>query len=373
MAGCVAQAEGAEIMRRAPYVDLVAGPQTYHRLPEFLARARAGKKPVETDFLAESKFESLPMARPDARKPVASFVSIQEGCDKFCAFCVVPYTRGAEYSRPAEQVLREIEALANSGAREISLLGQNVNAWRGQGLDGKAWTLEKLIAKIAGLRGIARIRYTTSHPNDMTDALIEAHRDIPKLMPYLHLPVQSGSDRILAAMNRKHTRRDYLAIIEKVRRARPDIALSSDFITGFPGETETDFADTMALAREVNFAMAYSFKYSARPGTPAEGAGNQIEESVSARRLGQLQALLLGQQREFNQAAVGRTIDILVEKTGRNPGQIGGRTPWNQAAHFEGDAALTGKTVSIEVTGLTANSLAARLAPARLQDREAQL
>ncbi len=360
VAGCVAQAEGDEIIRRAPDVDLVFGPQTYHELPQFLQLAATGRKVVATRLRAEGKFAGLP-PRPVLRaRPVSSFVSIQEGCDKFCGFCVVPYTRGAEFSRPAAQVLDEAEQLISAGTREIVLLGQNVNAYHGAGPDGGHWPLEKLIAKLAGLPGIARIRYMTSHPNDMSDGLIEAHRDIAKLMPYLHLPVQSGSDRVLSAMNRRHTRRDYFRIIEKLRKVRPDIAFSSDFIAGFPGETEQDFNETMSLAREIGFASAYSFKYSARPGTPAEAAAAQVDEAAKTRRLLALQALLLDQQRAFNQATVGRALDVLVEKTGRRAFQLGGKTPYHQAAHFDGGAELIGQVVRVEIIEMLANSLTAR-------------
>ncbi|MBE7213489.1 MAG: tRNA (N6-isopentenyl adenosine(37)-C2)-methylthiotransferase MiaB, partial [Gluconacetobacter diazotrophicus] len=282
VAGCVAQAEGEELVRRAPFVDIVLGPQTYHRLPELVARAaRAGGVVIDTDFPAESKFDHLPDPGPDAGAgEVTAFLTVQEGCDKFCSFCVVPYTRGAEASRPAASVLHEARRLAARGVREITLLGQNVNAYHGAGPDGTDWDLPTLMRALATIPGVARLRYTTSHPRDMTDALIEAHRDLPQLMPFLHLPVQSGSDRMLRAMNRGHAAADYLRLVERLRRARPDIALSSDFITGHPGETDADFADTVRLVREVGFAQAFSFRYSARPGTPAAGAPNPVPDAV---------------------------------------------------------------------------------------------
>ncbi|WP_245469219.1 tRNA (N6-isopentenyl adenosine(37)-C2)-methylthiotransferase MiaB, partial [Mesorhizobium sp. M7A.F.Ca.US.005.03.1.1] len=294
VAGCVAQAEGAEIIRRSPAVDLVIGPQTYHRLPDVLARVRGGEKIVETDYAIEDKFEHLPQPKRAEviKRGVTAFLTVQEGCDKFCTFCVVPYTRGSEVSRPVAQIVAEAERLAEAGVREVTLLGQNVNAWHGQGENGHEWGLGRLLFRLAEIPGLARLRYTTSHPRDMDDELIAAHRDLPSLMPYLHLPVQSGSDRILKAMNRRHTARDYLALLDRIRTARPDIALSGDFIVGFPGETEADFEATMELVRQVNYASAFSFKYSPRPGTPGAEMPDHVPEAVKDERLQRLQALL---------------------------------------------------------------------------------
>ena len=350
VAGCVAQAEGAEIAARAPYVDLVFGPQTLHRLPEMVARsARAGGLVLDTDFPEESKFDHLPEAR--TTQGVTAFLTVQEGCDKFCSFCVVPYTRGAETSRPAAAVLAEAQRLVDAGAREITLLGQNVNAYHGDG----AGTLARLIEMLAAIPGLARIRYTTSHPRDMDDALIAAHRDIPALMPMLHLPVQSGSDRVLAAMNRGHTAADYLRIVEKLRAARPDLALTSDFIVGHPGEDAADHAATLNLVREVGFAGAFSFKYSSRPGTPAARAA-QLDEATKDARLAELQALIAEQQLGFNRARIGSSFDVLVTGPGRHPGQIAGRSPWLQAVHAEGTAEA-GTTLRMRAISATANSL----------------
>jgi len=359
VAGCVAQAEGEDIRRRAPVVDLVVGPQAYHRLPEMLKRSGG----VDTDFPAEDKFDHLPPALPArtrARGPSA-FLTVQEGCDKFCTFCVVPYTRGGEISRPAAKILAEARALAAAGVREIMLLGQNVNAYHGEGPDGGVWTLARLMRAAAEIGGIERIRYATSHPRDMSDELIALHADLPEAMPYLHLPVQSGSDRILKAMNRKHTAAEYLGIIEKMRRARPDIAITSDFIVGFPGESDADFAATMRLAREVGYAAAYSFKYSERPGTPAADRLNQTPETAKHERLLELQALILQQQTAFNAATVGRTVDVLFEKPGRHPGQIGGKSPYLQAVHVDGPLSSIGHIGAVEITGIKANSLAGTL------------
>ena len=359
VAGCVAQAEGAEILARAPYVDIVLGPQTYHKLPEMVARAsRAAGAVIETDFPAETKFDHL----PDAAAPqgVTAFLTIQEGCDKFCSFCVVPYTRGAEASRPAASVLAEARRMVAGGAREITLLGQNVNAWHGAGPDGAPATLGRLVRWLAEIPGLRRIRYTTSHPRDMDGELIAAHGEVPALMPFLHLPVQSGSDRILAAMNRKHTAAEYLGIIERLRAARPDIALSSDFIVGHPGESEADFQATMDLIRAVGFAQAFSFKYSPRPGTPAAGQP-QVAEDVKDRRLQELQALLREQQAAFNARCTGRRIPVLVTGAGRHPGQIGGRSPWLQPVHANGSLDLVGREVMMDVTAAHANSLTATL------------
>ena len=356
VAGCVAQAEGAEILARAPYVDIVLGPQTYHRLPEMVAQAsRAAGAVIDTDFPAESKFDHLPEAASPSG--VSAFLSIQEGCDKFCSFCVVPYTRGAEASRPPASVLAEARRLVASGAREITLLGQNVNAYHGEADDG-TWSLARLLYALAEIPDLARLRYTTSHPRDMGDDLIAAHRDLPVLMPFLHLPVQSGSDALLASMNRRHTRADYLRVIEKLRAARPDLALSSDFIVGHPGESNADFADTMRLVREVGFAQAYSFKYSQRPGTPAAGAPRQVEEALKDARLQELQAVLRDQQAAFNRACAGLTLDVLITGPGRHPGQVGGRSPYLQAVHLDGPADWAGQVVPVRITTANANSLA---------------
>jgi tRNA-2-methylthio-N6-dimethylallyladenosine synthase len=365
VAGCVAQAEGAEILARAPYVDIVLGPQTYHRLPEMVARAaRAGHAGqagpvIETDFPAEQKFDFL----PDEAAPqgISAFLTIQEGCDKFCSFCVVPYTRGAEASRPAAAVLAEARRLAAQGAREIALLGQNVNAWHGEAPDGSVWGLGRLLRELADIPGVLRLRYTTSHPRDMDDDLIGAHRDIPALMPFLHLPVQSGSDRILAAMNRGHTADDYLRLIERLRAARADLALSSDFIIGHPGETEADFAATMALIRKVGFAQAFSFNYSPRPGTPAAGAPAQVAEAEKNRRLYALQALLREQQAAFNTACAGLSLPVLFTGLGRHPGQIAGRSPFLQPVHVIGPADLIGTETPVRIMAAHTNSLSGTL------------
>jgi len=354
VAGCVAQAEGELMLRRAPVIDLLVGPQTYHRLPEMIARiSRAGGKALEADFPALEKFDALPDA---GARGLSAFLTVQEGCDKFCSFCVVPYTRGAEYSRPPEAVIAEAKALVAGGVREIVLLGQNVNAYRGEAGDGKSWSLARLCEALAQIDDLARIRYTTSHPRDMDDDLIAAHRDNDKLMPFLHLPVQSGSDAILAAMNRQHRAEDYLRTIGQVRAARPDIALSSDFIVGFPGESDADFEATMALVRQVKFAQTFSFKYSKRPGTPAAAAPKQISEGVKNERLQALQKLLLEQQDAFNDAAIGSTMDVLFEKPGRGRGQFVGRSPWLHPVHAEGKE-LIGKILPVKIIARTANSL----------------
>ena len=356
VAGCVAQAEGAEIIARAPLVDLVVGPQSYHLLPDLVRRARAGEKRlVETDFPAEDKFAALP-ARQKRQAP-AAFLTIQEGCDKFCTFCVVPYTRGAEFSRPVAAVMAEAEKLASYGVREMTVLGQNVNAYAGEGPGGAPWSLARLLAALAEIPGIERLRYTTSHPADMSDDLIAAHRDIPVLMPYLHLPFQAGSDRILAAMNRKHTAAHYLRLVERIRGARPDIALSTDIIVGFPGETVDDFAATMAIVEEVGFAGAYSFKYSPRPGTPAATLAEQVPESEKTERLAVLQARLSAQQAAFNAAQVGRVLPVLFERNGRKSGQIAGRSPYLQAVHVEAEEARIGEIFSVRITQAGPNSL----------------
>ena len=344
VAGCVAQAQGAEIIRRQPAVDLVVGPQSYHRLPEMIARAhRSAGERLATDFEADAKFDALPILR--APGGVSAFLTVQEGCDRFCTFCVVPYTRGAEYSRPVDDILIEARGLAAGGVREITLLGQNVNAY-----EHGAVGLAGLVRRLATIPGLARIRYTTSHPVDMGDDLIAAHGEVAALMPYLHLPVQSGSDRILKAMNRAHTTQSYLATIDRLRQARPDLALSSDFIVGFPGETEADFEATMSLIRDVRFASAFSFKYSRRPGTPAAAMAAQVDEDVKSERLARLQALLEAQQRDFNASMRGRTMDVLVEKPGRHAGQVIGRSPYLQAVHFEGSTSLIGCIVPVEIT-----------------------
>ncbi len=362
--GCVAQAEGEEITRRAPFVDLVFGPQTYHRLPELVARAldADGDGVVDTGFPVEPKFDHLPQAR-EARGPTA-FLTVQEGCDKFCTFCVVPYTRGAEYSRPAAQVLAEACRLAGSGVREITLLGQNVNAYHGEAPDGRDWGLGDLVRAMAELPGIERIRYTTSHPRDVDDGLVAAHREVPQLMPFLHLPVQSGSDRVLAAMNRRHSTADYRHIVERLREARPDLALSSDFIVGYPGETEADFAATLGLVGEIGFAQAYSFKYSPRPGTPAASAEAQIPDPVKAERLAVLQRLLAEQQRGFNEACVGCVLPVLLEKPGRHDGQLVGRSPYLQSVHLMAPTGRIGDIVPATITGAGLNSLSGSLAEA---------
>jgi tRNA-2-methylthio-N6-dimethylallyladenosine synthase len=363
VAGCVAQAEGGEILRRQPAVDLVVGPQNYHRLPQLL-RARRPGGTVDTDFPVEDKFDHLPASAPAAirARGVAAFVTVQEGCDKFCSFCVVPYTRGGEVSRPVAQVLAEIERLARAGVAEVTLIGQNVNAYHGRSADGRIASLAELIGQAAKIPGVLRLRYATSHPSDMGEDLIRAHRDIPALAPYLHLPIQSGSDRILAAMNRRHSARDYLDLVARVRRARPDIALSSDFIVGFPGESDADFAATLALVREVGFASSYAFKYSARPGTPAAGEEGQIDEATKVQRLAELFALLEEQRLAFNRGLVGRRFDVVFEKPGRRPGQIIGRSPYMQSVYAEGDLSLIGAMAEVEVVGVGPNSLIGRLA-----------
>ncbi len=361
VAGCVAQAEGEEISRRAPFVDMVFGPQTYHRLPEMVAKATGRKTVLDTEFPAEPKFDQLPA--PSAQG-VTAFLSVQEGCDKFCTFCVVPYTRGAEYSRPAASVIAEARGLVAQGVRELTLLGQNVNAYHGEGVNGREWSFARLIRALAEIDGLARIRYTTSHPNDMDDDLIAAHGDLPQLMPFLHLPVQSGSDTVLAAMNRKYTADDFRRVVDRLRKARPDLALSSDFIVGFPGESDADFEMTMALVREIGFAMAYSFKYSRRPGTPASVIAKQVGEDVKTARLDALLALLLDQQRAFNAGMVGRELDVLFAAPGRHDGQVMGRSPYLQAVHIEAGeqvSALIGKIARVRVLSAATNSLAGEL------------
>ncbi|MGE3306315.1 MAG: tRNA (N6-isopentenyl adenosine(37)-C2)-methylthiotransferase MiaB [Rhizobiaceae bacterium] len=356
VAGCVAQAEGHEIIRRSPVVDLVIGPQTYHRLPEAVRKVRRGERVVETEYAVEDKFEHLPQpSRADvAGRGVTAFLTVQEGCDKFCTFCVVPYTRGSEVSRPVAQIVAEAERLAQSGVRELTLLGQNVNAWHGEGAgpDGttRDWGLGRLLYRLAEIPGIARLRYTTSHPRDMDDELIAAHRDLPALMPYLHLPVQSGSDRILKAMNRRHTAADYLRLIERIRAERADIAMSGDFIVGFPGESDADFEATAEIVRAVGYAQAFSFKYSQRPGTPGADLPGQVAEPVKDERLARLQALLTEQQQRFTASVVGRDIDLLIDKPGRRPGQIVGRSPWLQPVIVDETAGRIGDIVPVRIT-----------------------
>ncbi len=359
VAGCVAQAEGAEIIRRAPTVDLVFGPQSYHRLPQLLDRAKRDGKAVDTEFPADDKFDHLaaPSTAVIRGRGVSAFVTVQEGCDKFCTFCVVPYTRGAEVSRPVRKILAEIEHLAAAGVREVTLIGQNVNAYHGDGPDGRPWPLPRLLERAARIQGIARLRYTTSHPGDMNDDLIAAHRDLPELMPQLHLPVQSGSDRILAAMNRRHSLADYLDIVRRLRAARPDLALTSDFIVGFPGETESDFAATLRLIDDVGFAGAFSFKYSPRPGTPGADMDDQVPEDVKSERLQRLQDAIDRQQEAFNQSCVGRTFDVLFEKPGRHGGQIVGRSPYLQPVPVAAQPSLIGEIAAVTISEAAGNSL----------------
>ena len=359
VAGCVAQAEGSEIQRRAPYVDMVFGPQTYHQLPEMIARISRGSGAIlNTDFPAEPKFDLLPQNNSGA---VSGFLSIQEGCDKFCTFCVVPYTRGAEYSRTPQAIIDEAKRMVEAGAREISVLGQNVNAYHGSDADGKTWNLARLLRGLAEIPNLLRLRYTTSHPRDMDDELIAAHRDITQLMPLLHLPVQSGSDAMLEAMNRKHTADDYKRTLDKLRAARPEIAFSSDFIIGFPGETDKDFEATMQLARDVGFAQAYSFKYSRRPGTPAAAMTNQIAENVKDARLKEFQELLGAQQKSFNRATVDKTMPVLFEKMAREDGFLFGRTPYAQTTLVKGNERLVGQEMNVVITEGGPNSLVGEL------------
>ncbi|MBL8598157.1 MAG: tRNA (N6-isopentenyl adenosine(37)-C2)-methylthiotransferase MiaB [Devosia sp.] len=363
VAGCVAQAEGEEIARRSKAVDLVFGPQSYHRLPELLSRVRRGTPVVETEFPEEDKFEHLPLAQKQVirSRGLTAFLTVQEGCDKFCSFCVVPYTRGAETSRPLEQVLTEARRLIEAGVRELTLLGQNVNAYHGLDAAGRSIGLGELCARLAEIEGLARLRYTTSHPSDMTDELIAAHRDNDKLMPYLHLPVQSGSDTILKAMNRRHTRADYLRTIERIKAARPDMALSGDFIVGFPGETDADFEQTLSIVREVGYASAFTFKYSIRPGTPGADMDGQVEEAVKTERLARLNELVTAQMRGFARACVGRTLDVLLDKPGRLPGQLGGRSPYLQAVHLEASADLIGTVQPVLIVGAGNNSIEGKI------------
>ncbi len=362
VAGCVGQAEGGEILRRAPQVDIVLGPQTYHRLPELVARALRsgpGRGVLDTEFPIESKFDHLP--EEAASQGPAAFLSVQEGCDKFCTFCVVPYTRGAEFSRSVAEVVAEAERLVASGAAELTLLGQNVNAYHGAAPDGVIWGLGRLLRRLAQMEGLERLRYTTSHPCDLDDELIEVHGELDKLMPYLHLPLQSGADSVLEAMNRRHTADDYRRVVERLRTARPDLALSSDFIVGFPGETDRDFAETLRLVAEIGFAQAYSFKYSPRPGTPAAMAEPQVPEAVKAERLAELQTLINAQQAAFNRASEGRTMTVLLERPGRQFGQLLGRSPYMQAVHVAAPDRLQGRIVPVRIDRGLANSLAGTL------------
>ena len=360
VAGCVAQAEGEEMLARAPIVDLLVGPQAYHRLPELIRKIEEGERGLlEVDFPADDKFEKIPAAKSAqiiARGPTA-FVTVQEGCDKFCTFCVVPYTRGSEFSRPVDKIVAETTRLCASGVKEITLLGQNVNAYHGLGPDGASWSLGRLLYALAEVPGLERLRYTTSHPLDMDDVLIAAHGDLPELMPYLHLPVQSGSDKILAAMNRKHTTAIYYDVIKRIRDARPDIALSSDFIVGFPGESDADFAATMQLVRDMEYSQAFSFKYSPRPGTPAADMEPQVEEQVKSERLSELQVLLRQQQHTFNHNCMGRKLPILFTGKGRNPGQLVGRSPYLQPVHADGPEEFIGSIQNVDITQVGTNSL----------------
>ncbi|MCT6860763.1 tRNA (N6-isopentenyl adenosine(37)-C2)-methylthiotransferase MiaB [Bartonella apis] len=356
--GCVAQAEGEEILRRAPTVDLVVGPQTYHRLPELLRKVHEGKKIVETEYAVEDKFAHLPHHNRQAvkKRGVTAFLTVQEGCDKFCTFCVVPYTRGSEVSRPIGQIINEARELVDAGVKEITLLGQNVNGWHGISQDGSQWRLGNLLYELAKIDGLKRLRYTTSHPRDMDDSLIAAHGNLEMLMPYLHLPVQSGSDRILKAMNRQHKAADYLKLIERIRKARPDIAFSGDFIVGFPGETDEDFEATMKLVEEVGYSSAYSFKYSPRPGTPGATMKNHVDESVKDERLQRLQTLILDQQHRFLKSKIGERVEVLVEKAGRHDGQMVGRSPWLLPVVVSTNAKI-GEIIPVDITEALPNSL----------------
>ena len=364
VAGCVAQAEGAEIVSRAPVVDVVVGPQSYHHLPELLARAEKDGRALETEFPTEDKFAFLPPPKPDIirARGISSFVTIQEGCDKFCTFCVVPYTRGAEVSRPVVKIIDDVERLADHGVREITLIGQNVNAYHGEGPDGRIWSLGMLLRRLAEIPGIVRLRYSTSHPRDVDEALIEAHRDVPAVMPFVHLPVQSGSDRILSAMNRKHTADDYRRAVDLFRAAGQDVAFSSDFIVGFPGETEEDFRATLALVTQIGYAAAYSFKYSPRPGTPAADMREMVPADEMDERLARLQELIDSQQSAFNRASIGTTVDVLFERPARNPGQIVGRTAYLQPAHVMASETIVGQVLPVKIESLERYSLLGKLA-----------
>jgi len=365
VAGCVAQAEGEEIIHRAPVVDVVVGPQSYHHLPQLLARASREGKAIETEFPPQDKFGFLPQPKPESirARGISAFVTVQEGCDKFCTFCVVPYTRGAEVSRPVEKIVDDVKRLTENGVRELTLIGQNVNAYHGEGPDGKSWPLGKLLHRLAAIPGVARLRYSTSHPRDVDDSLIEAHRDLASLMPFVHLPVQSGSDRILAAMNRKHTVKDYRAVIDRFRNVRQDIAFSSDFIVGFPGERDEDFSATLALVMQIGYAAAYSFKYSPRPGTPAADMLETVSTSDMDERLARLQELIDSQQSAFNRAAIGTTVDVLFERPARNPGQIVGRTAWLQPAHVLASPDIIGEVLPVKIESLERYSLLGELVP----------
>ncbi|HVX74522.1 MAG TPA: tRNA (N6-isopentenyl adenosine(37)-C2)-methylthiotransferase MiaB [Bradyrhizobium sp.] len=366
VAGCVAQAEGEEIIRRAPVVDIVVGPQSYHHLPQLLARAERDGRALETEFPVEDKFGFLAQPKPEAirARGISSFVTVQEGCDKFCTFCVVPYTRGAELSRPVSRIIDDVTRLADNGVREVTLIGQNVNAYHGEGPDGRDWSLGDLMYRLARIPGILRLRYSTSHPRDVDETLIAAHRDLPELMPFVHLPVQSGSDRILAAMNRKHTADEYRRVIDRFRTTSQDIAFSSDFIVGFPGETEEDFAATLALVTQIGYAAAYSFKYSPRPGTPAADMQEMASAAEMDERLERLQRLIDDQQSAFNRAAIGRTVDVLFERAARNPGQIVGRTAYLQPAHVMASPEIIGQVLPVTIDSLERYSLLGRLASA---------
>src|SRR3954469_11730997 len=369
VAGCVAQAEGAEIIRRAPVVDVVVGPQSYHHLPQLLARAGRDGRALETEFPVDDKFGFLAPPKPEAirARGISSFVTVQEGCDKFCTFCVVPYTRGAEVSRPVQRIIDDVLRLADNGVREITLIGQNVNAYHGEGPEGRTWSLGTLLHRLAAIEGIVRLRYSTSHPRDVDDSLIEAHRDLPALMPFVHLPVQSGSDRLLAAMNRKHTADDYRRVIDRFRDARQDIAFSSDFIVGFPGEGEEDFCATLALVAQIGYAGAYSFKYSPRPGTPAADMRETVSAKEMDERLGRLQELIDSQQSAFNKAAIGLTVDVLFERPARNPGPIVGRTAYLQPAHVFASPGIIGEVLPVTIESLERYSLLGTLALSQMR------
>jgi tRNA-2-methylthio-N6-dimethylallyladenosine synthase len=375
VAGCVAQAEGNEIIRRAPVVDVVVGPQSYHHLPQLLARAKAGGRALETEFPIEDKFGFLPPPKPAAirARGISSFVTVQEGCDKFCTFCVVPYTRGSEVSRPVARIVDDIKRLADNGVREITLIGQNVNGYHGDGPDGRPWPLGTLLRHLAAIPGIERLRYSTSHPRDVEDTLIEAHRDLPQVMPYVHLPVQSGSDRILAAMNRKHTADDYRRVIDRFLDVRQDIAFTSDFIVGFPGESDEDFAATLALVTQIGYAGAYSFKYSPRPGTPAADMQETVPAAVMDERLARLQELIDHQQSAFNRAMIGKTVDVLFERAARNPGQIVGRTAWLQPAHVMASDDIIGQVLPVSIESLERYSLLGSLVTPQIQPAQTAL
>jgi tRNA-2-methylthio-N6-dimethylallyladenosine synthase len=370
VAGCVAQAEGEEIVRRAPTVDVVVGPQSYHHLPELLKRAGNEGRAIETEFPAADKFGFLAQPKPDAirARGISAFVTVQEGCDKFCTFCVVPYTRGAEVSRPVAKIIDDVKRLADNGVRELTLIGQNVNAYHGDGPDGKTWGLGQLLERLAGIPGVARLRYSTSHPRDVDDSLIAAHRDLDALMPFVHLPVQSGSDRILAAMNRKHTADDYRRVIDRFRSARQDIAFSSDFIVGFPGESEQDFLATLALVMQIGYAAAYSFKYSARPGTPAADMQETVSPAEMDQRLERLQKLIDSQQSAFNKAAIGSTVDVLFERPARKDGQIVGRTAFLQPAHVMASPDIIGQILPVRIDSLERYSFLGELATPRTRE-----